>query len=102
MMGFILIRAQKSLQPDGCYLLDTTTVLLLWVGNRVDSAFLQEVFGVSSLLSSEAANLRLMSGETPLVSKINAIVQAVRAEHVTHPPLYIITQVTLVACSGVC
>eukprot|EP00339_Tiarina_fusa_P011896 CAMPEP_0117008008 /NCGR_PEP_ID=MMETSP0472-20121206/7683_1 /TAXON_ID=693140 ORGANISM="Tiarina fusus, Strain LIS" /NCGR_SAMPLE_ID=MMETSP0472 /ASSEMBLY_ACC=CAM_ASM_000603 /LENGTH=75 /DNA_ID=CAMNT_0004709937 /DNA_START=1191 /DNA_END=1418 /DNA_ORIENTATION=+ len=36
--------------------------------------------------------MRLTVGDTPLIRKINAIIQAVRAQHATHPPLYVIVQ----------
>ena len=71
-------------------------MLLLWVGRNVDTGFLQRVFGIPSLMSSEVKNLHLAISDDPLSKKIHAIIDTVRSQHGPYPPLYLILQVIFI------
>lgn len=87
--------SQESLSSDGCYLLDNVFTLFLWVGRALSENFLQEVFGVTSLRSSEARYLELRNNPTEddlLLSRILSIINGIRQQHASFPRLYIIKQ----------
>jgi protein transport protein SEC24 len=78
---------------DGCFLLDGTTLLLMWIGNAVAPEFMQEVFDVPSLRSSASSGMQLSTDDSrPTVHKINQILEQIRRQRSYTPPLYLVMQ----------
>mmetsp|Transcript_11937 Transcript_11937/g.48085 ORF Transcript_11937/g.48085 Transcript_11937/m.48085 type:complete len:1025 (-) Transcript_11937:50-3124(-) len=82
----------STLDPSGCFLLDNTQRMYMWIGQQVDPLFLRQVFGIDHLRSPEAENLHMVKEDNPLVSRIKAILSTLQLDHPTFKQLVIVKQ----------
>lgn len=81
-------------------MVDDNQDLVIWVGRNVPEDFLQNVFGVTNLLSSAADTLQIISTpDNPYLIRVQNIIAQIRSEHTHYPSVTIVRQVITIPTS---
>lgn len=82
----------EFLQPYGLYLIDDGQVQFLWVGRDAVPQLLLDVFGVSDMTQVPSGKIDLPEVDTPLNTKIRALIEysRIRNDTVAYPYLYVL------------
>ncbi|XP_055346247.1 protein transport protein Sec24C-like isoform X2 [Paramacrobiotus metropolitanus] len=86
---------QEKMQETGCYLLENSIGMFLWVGRNVDGQFLQDVFGAPTTAQIEVdkvGDLVLSATKNPAVDRIKRFIDRTRATRPLHMRLTIVRQ----------
>jgi len=73
----ISLSAEK-LDPEGAYLMDNSETMFLWLGASCPRSFVEQLFGVQTLLENQARHLRLEYRGNDLSQRVMAIVEQLR------------------------
>jgi len=82
----------ERLVSEGCFLLEDSQVLYMWLGHQVSPAFLQSVFSIQSLEGIDCSQLVLLQNPDELSNRVNGIVNALREERAAHMQLCVVRE----------
>ncbi|KAI8073006.1 Sec23/Sec24 trunk domain-containing protein [Gongronella butleri] len=86
----MLRSSYERLDTNGIYLLDTGSQLFVWLGNKVDSTLLQDMFGVKTLDEVDPKMTTLPALNTDLSHRVHAIIDKLQAQRSRHLQLHVI------------
>jgi protein transport protein SEC24 len=70
----------ERLACDGCFLLEDSMSMFLWIGRSVSPAFLQSLLGVQSLEGIDTRQMKLLEPHDDLSRRVDNIISAIREE----------------------
>ncbi|KAI8884924.1 hypothetical protein K501DRAFT_332349 [Backusella circina FSU 941] len=80
------------LDPQGAYIVDTGSDLYFWLGNKVSSAFLEQVFGVNTLDQVDPNMVTFPALNTEMSHKMHAIQRQLQSQRQKYLFLRIVRQ----------
>ncbi|KAG1462190.1 hypothetical protein G6F56_005569 [Rhizopus delemar] len=82
----------ERLQANGAYLVDTGSVLYLWLGNKLTQEFLQDTFLVPTLDQVDPNLLTLPALDTEISQKIHNMMNMLQSQRANHLKFCIVRQ----------
>ncbi|KAH8548192.1 hypothetical protein BGW37DRAFT_523629 [Umbelopsis sp. PMI_123] len=82
----------ERLENTGAYLLDNGCELYFWLGSKIDSSFLQQVFGVADKNEVDIQMANIPSLDNPLSKRLQILITEIRASHPRYLRLRIVRQ----------
>ena len=76
----ILNLSHERLASEGVFLLETGHDLFLWIGRAVSPAILHTLLNVQNLEGVDMSQIRLHADNSDFSSRVNAVVEALRAD----------------------